>query len=80
MCSWSGGVISPNLPLCSSPLPMYPSAEGSASPLLAPSVSTSKSGSPVPAGEKLTSAASPAALELPKNHDRPEPLPIPEGE
>lgn len=74
MCSWS------NLPLCSSPLHVYPSAEGSASPLLAPSVSTSKSGSPVPAGEKLTCAASPVALELPKNHDHPEPLPIPEGE
>ncbi|XP_057193147.1 bromodomain adjacent to zinc finger domain protein 2B isoform X9 [Triplophysa rosa] len=75
MFSWSGGVISPNLPLCSSPLHIYPSAEGSASPLPAPSVSTSKSGSPVPTGEKLTS---PAALELPINHDHPEPLPIPE--
>ncbi|XP_073726899.1 bromodomain adjacent to zinc finger domain protein 2B isoform X4 [Misgurnus anguillicaudatus] len=76
MCNWSSGIISPNLPLCSSP--MYPSAEGSASPLMAPSVSTSKSGSPVPTGEKLTSAASPMALDLPRNHDHPEPLPIPE--
>ncbi|XP_067230644.1 bromodomain adjacent to zinc finger domain protein 2B isoform X4 [Chanodichthys erythropterus] len=78
LCSWSGGVISPNLPLCSSPLHMYPSVEGSASPLLAPSVSTSKSGSPVPTVEKLTSAPSPMALDLPRNHDHPEPLPIPE--
>uniref|UniRef100_A0A8C1QST7 Bromodomain adjacent to zinc finger domain, 2Ba n=1 Tax=Cyprinus carpio TaxID=7962 RepID=A0A8C1QST7_CYPCA len=78
--NWSGGIISPNLPLCSSPLHMYPSVEGSASPLLAPSVSTSKSGSPVPTGEKLTSASSPMALDLPRNHDHPEPLPIPEGE
>ncbi|XP_052415322.1 bromodomain adjacent to zinc finger domain protein 2B isoform X9 [Carassius gibelio] len=76
--NWSGGVISPNLPLCSSPLHMYPSVEGSASPLLAPSVSTSKSGSPVPTGEKLTSASSPMALEHPRNHDHPEALPIPE--
>ncbi|XP_016093702.1 bromodomain adjacent to zinc finger domain protein 2B isoform X4 [Sinocyclocheilus grahami] len=77
--NWSGGVISPNLPLCSSPLHMYPSVEGSASPLLAPSVSTSKSGSPVPTGEKLISASSPMALDLPRNHDHPQPLPIPEN-
>nr|XP_021332707.1 bromodomain adjacent to zinc finger domain protein 2B isoform X4 [Danio rerio] len=76
--SWSGGVISPNLPLCSSPLHMYPSVEGSASPLLAPSVSTSKSGSPVPTAEKLASAPSPVALDLPRNHDLPEPMAIPE--
>ncbi|TRY82484.1 hypothetical protein DNTS_029964 [Danionella cerebrum] len=76
--SWSGGVISPNLPLCSSPLHMYPSIEGSASPLLAPSVSTSKSGSPVPTGEKLPSAPSPVAQDFPRNHDHPEPQPIPE--
>ncbi|XP_051562139.1 bromodomain adjacent to zinc finger domain protein 2B-like isoform X6 [Myxocyprinus asiaticus] len=78
LCGWSVGVISPNLPLCSSPLHMYPSVEGSASPLLAPSVSTSKSGSPVPTGDKLASASSPMALDHPRNHDNPEPLPIPE--
>ncbi|XP_016411638.1 bromodomain adjacent to zinc finger domain protein 2B isoform X12 [Sinocyclocheilus rhinocerous] len=77
--NWSGGVISPNLHLCSSPLHIYPSVEGSASPLLAPSVSTSKSGSPVPTGEKLISASSPMALDLPRNHDHPQPLPIPEN-
>jgi len=54
--------------------------EGSASPLLAHSVSTSKSGSPVPTGEKLTATPSPMALDLPRNHDHPEALPIPEGE
>ncbi|XP_051985594.1 bromodomain adjacent to zinc finger domain protein 2B-like isoform X7 [Xyrauchen texanus] len=78
LCGWSVGVISPNLPLCSSPLHMYPSVEGSASPLLAPSVSTSKSGSPVPTGEKLASASSPMALDLQRNQDNSEPLPIPE--
>uniref|UniRef100_A0A671KWT9 Bromodomain adjacent to zinc finger domain protein 2B-like n=1 Tax=Sinocyclocheilus anshuiensis TaxID=1608454 RepID=A0A671KWT9_9TELE len=77
--NWSGGVISPNPPLCSSPLHIYSSVEGSASPLLAPSVSTSKSGSPVPTGEKLISASSPIALDLPRNHDHPQPLPIPEN-
>uniref|UniRef100_A0A671KX15 Bromodomain adjacent to zinc finger domain protein 2B-like n=1 Tax=Sinocyclocheilus anshuiensis TaxID=1608454 RepID=A0A671KX15_9TELE len=78
--NWSGGVISPNPPLCSSPLHIYSSVEGSASPLLAPSVSTSKSGSPVPTGEKLISASSPIALDLPRNHDHPQPLPIPESD
>ncbi|XP_066519299.1 bromodomain adjacent to zinc finger domain protein 2B [Hoplias malabaricus] len=77
LCGWSGGMISPNLPLCSSPLPLYPLAEGSASPLLAPSVSTSKSGSPVPHADKPPSAPSPV-IDLPRNHDHPEPQPIPE--
>uniref|UniRef100_A0AAR2KHL6 Bromodomain adjacent to zinc finger domain, 2Ba n=1 Tax=Pygocentrus nattereri TaxID=42514 RepID=A0AAR2KHL6_PYGNA len=77
MCGWSGGVISPNLPVCSSPLPLYPPVEGSASPLLAPSVSTSKSGSPAPPGDKPPSAPSPA-IDLPRNHDHPQPHPIPE--
>ncbi|XP_036425789.1 bromodomain adjacent to zinc finger domain protein 2B isoform X2 [Colossoma macropomum] len=77
MCGWSGGVISPNLPVCSSPLPIYPPAEGSASPLLAPSVSTSKSGSPAPPGDKPPSAPSPA-IDFPRNHDHPQPHPIPE--
>ncbi|XP_017337200.2 bromodomain adjacent to zinc finger domain protein 2B isoform X9 [Ictalurus punctatus] len=77
MCGWSGGVISPNLPMCSSPMPLCPLTEGSASPLLAPSVSTSKSGSPAPPGDKLPSALSPA-IDLPRNHDQPQPKPIPE--
>ncbi|XP_072539753.1 bromodomain adjacent to zinc finger domain protein 2B isoform X14 [Salminus brasiliensis] len=77
LCGWSGGVISPNLPVCSSPLPLYPLTEGSASPLLAPSVSTSKSGSPAPPGDKPPSAPSPA-IDMPRNHDHPQPHPIPE--
>uniref|UniRef100_W5KB21 Bromodomain adjacent to zinc finger domain 2B n=1 Tax=Astyanax mexicanus TaxID=7994 RepID=W5KB21_ASTMX len=77
MCGWAGGVLSPNLPMCSSPLPLYPLTEGSASPLLAPSVSTSKSGSPAPHGDKPPSASSPA-IDLPRNHDHPQPHPIPE--
>uniref|UniRef100_A0A8B9KJX3 Bromodomain adjacent to zinc finger domain, 2Ba n=1 Tax=Astyanax mexicanus TaxID=7994 RepID=A0A8B9KJX3_ASTMX len=77
MCGWAGGVLSPNLPMCSSPLPLYPLTEGSASPLLAPSVSTSKSGSPAPPGDKPPSASSPA-IDLPRNHDHPQPHPIPE--
>ncbi|XP_046708727.1 bromodomain adjacent to zinc finger domain protein 2B isoform X12 [Silurus meridionalis] len=77
MCGWSGGVISPNLPMCSSPMPLCPLTEGSASPLLAPSVSTSKSGSPAPPGDKPLSEPSPA-VDLPRNHDQPQPQPIPE--
>ncbi|TTI92360.1 Bromodomain adjacent to zinc finger domain protein 2B [Bagarius yarrelli] len=76
MCAWSGGMISPNLPMCSSPMPICPLAEGNASPLMAPSVSTSKSGSPPPPGDKPC-ALSPA-IDLPRNHDQPQPQPIPE--
>lgn len=77
LCGWSGGVISPNLPVCSSPMPLCPLTEGSASPLLPPSVSTSKSGSPAPPGDKPPSAASPV-LDLPRNHDQLNLQPIPE--
>ncbi|XP_026788912.2 bromodomain adjacent to zinc finger domain protein 2B isoform X4 [Pangasianodon hypophthalmus] len=77
ICGWSGGILSPNLPMCSSPMPLCPLTEGSASPLLAPSVSTSKSGSPAPPGDKPPSASSPA-IDLPRNHDQPQPQPIPE--
>ncbi|XP_076852469.1 bromodomain adjacent to zinc finger domain protein 2B isoform X3 [Brachyhypopomus gauderio] len=77
VCGWAGGVISPKLPPCSSPVPLCPLTEGNASPLLAPSVSTSKSGSPAPPGDKLVSTPSPA-VDLPRNHDHPQPLPIPE--
>lgn len=76
MCGWSGGMISPNLPMCSSPMPICPLTEGNASPLLAPSVSTSKSGSPAPPGDKP--CASSPAIDLPRNHDQPQPQPIPE--
>ncbi|XP_062853759.1 bromodomain adjacent to zinc finger domain protein 2B isoform X4 [Trichomycterus rosablanca] len=77
MCGWSGGVISPNLPMYSSPMPLCPLTEGSASPLLAPSVSTSKSGSPAPPGDKPLSSSSPA-IDLPRNHDHPQAQPIAE--
>ena len=70
----------PQLPLCSSPLPHYPSGEGSASPMLPPSVSTSMSGSPAPHGDKPPGAASPVPiLELTRPQDHPTPQPIPEG-
>ncbi|XP_041936036.1 bromodomain adjacent to zinc finger domain protein 2B isoform X4 [Alosa sapidissima] len=79
MCSWSGGLVTPHLPLCSSPLPHYPSGEGSASPLLPPSVCTSLSGSPAPHGDKPTGAMSPVPiLELSRPQDHPTPQPIPE--
>ncbi|XP_062383254.1 bromodomain adjacent to zinc finger domain protein 2B-like isoform X3 [Sardina pilchardus] len=79
ICSWSSGLVTPHLPLCSSPLPHYPSGEGSASPLLPPSVCTSKSGSPAPHGDKLTGTISPEPiLELNRPQDHPTPQPIPE--
>ncbi|KAL2087577.1 hypothetical protein ACEWY4_016405 [Coilia grayii] len=79
MCGWSGGLATPHLPLCSSPLPHYPSGEGSASPLLPPSVCTSKSGSPAPHGDKPAGASSPVPiLELSRPQDHPTPQPIPE--
>ncbi|XP_035250524.1 bromodomain adjacent to zinc finger domain protein 2B-like [Anguilla anguilla] len=81
-CGWPGGMVSPNLPFSSSPLPSmlgggYPLLEGNASPFLAPSVSTSKSDSPAPSSEKPPSAPSPV-LEVAKPQDYPDPRPIPE--
>ncbi|XP_064881399.1 bromodomain adjacent to zinc finger domain protein 2B-like isoform X10 [Oncorhynchus nerka] len=77
---WPSGMLSPSqLPFCSSPLPGHSglsSVEGSAN--VAPSVS-SKSESPVPPGEKLSSTVpSPAMMEVPKHSDHPTPRPIPE--
>ncbi|KAK1798080.1 hypothetical protein P4O66_000580 [Electrophorus voltai] len=77
VCGWTGGLTSAGLPACSSPVPMCPLTEGSPSPLLAPSISTSKSGSPAPPADKTLSAPSPA-IDLPRNHDHPQPQPIPE--
>ncbi|XP_028835607.1 bromodomain adjacent to zinc finger domain protein 2B isoform X2 [Denticeps clupeoides] len=77
LVGWPGGLVSPSLPLCSSPLPLHPAAEGCASPQLAPSVSTSKSESPLPPGEKPPCAPSPV-MELPKSQDHPTPRPIPD--
>ncbi|KAM3624937.1 uncharacterized protein V6R79_003992 [Siganus canaliculatus] len=71
--SWPSGMMSPSLPLCSSPSPMPGhSMEGNT----AASVS-SKSESPLPRIEKTSSMPSPA-LEMPKSLDHPTPQPIPE--
>lgn len=71
--SWPSGMMSPSLPLCSSPSPMPGhSLEGNT----AASVS-SKSESPLPRVEKTSSMPSPA-LEMPKSLDHPIPRPIPE--
>nr|XP_057944861.1 bromodomain adjacent to zinc finger domain protein 2B isoform X3 [Doryrhamphus excisus] len=71
--SWPSGMISPSLPLCSSPSPMpCQSLEGNT----AASVS-SKSDSPLPRIEKSSSMPSPA-MEIPKSLDHPMPRPIPE--
>uniref|UniRef100_A0A8C4NHL0 Bromodomain adjacent to zinc finger domain, 2Ba n=1 Tax=Dicentrarchus labrax TaxID=13489 RepID=A0A8C4NHL0_DICLA len=71
--SWPSGMMSPSLPLCSSPIPMPGhSLEGNT----AASVS-SKSESPLPRIEKTSSMPSPA-LEMPKSLDHPIPRPIPE--
>lgn len=69
--SWPSGMISPALPLCSSPSIMLAnSLEGNT----AASVS-SKSESPLPRLDKIS-----ATLEMPKSLDHPSPQPIPEGE
>ncbi|XP_029313194.1 bromodomain adjacent to zinc finger domain protein 2B isoform X4 [Cottoperca gobio] len=71
--SWPCGMISPSLPLCSSPIPMLGhSLEGNT----AASVS-SKSESPLPCIEKTSSMPSPA-LEMPKSLDHATPRAIPE--
>uniref|UniRef100_A0A8C5H4Z0 Bromodomain adjacent to zinc finger domain protein 2B-like n=1 Tax=Gouania willdenowi TaxID=441366 RepID=A0A8C5H4Z0_GOUWI len=71
--SWHSGVISPNLPLCSSPSPIQGhSLEANT----AASVS-SKSESPLPRIEKSSSMPSPA-FEMPKCLDHLNPQPIPE--
>ncbi|XP_071771100.2 bromodomain adjacent to zinc finger domain protein 2B isoform X2 [Centroberyx gerrardi] len=70
---WPSGMMSPSLPLCSSPSPMPGhSLEGNT----AASVS-SKSESPLPRIEKTPSVPSPA-LEMPKSLDHLTPRPIPE--
>lgn len=85
-CGWPGGMMSPTLPFSASLLPpsmlsaAYHHVEGNGNPLLAAaSLSSSKSKSPVPAGEKPPSAP-PTVVEVAKTQDYPDPLPIPEGE
>ncbi|KAM9484213.1 bromodomain adjacent to zinc finger domain protein 2B-like isoform 20-T21 [Salvelinus alpinus] len=83
-CGWPGGMMSTTLPFSASPLPpsmlsaAYHHVEGNGNPFLAASsLSSSKSKSPVPAGEKLPSAP-PTVVEVAKTQDYPNPLPIPE--
>ncbi|XP_055726649.1 bromodomain adjacent to zinc finger domain protein 2B-like isoform X10 [Salvelinus fontinalis] len=83
-CGWPGGMMIPTLPFSASPLPpsmlstAYHHVEGNGNPFLAASsLSSSKSKSPVPAGEKLPSAP-PTVVEVAKTQDYPNPLPIPE--
>ncbi|RXM31536.1 Bromodomain adjacent to zinc finger domain protein 2B [Acipenser ruthenus] len=80
-CGWPSGMLSPNLPFTSSPLPHalnsgFGATEGNPNPFLAASVSTSKSESPVPQNEKPPSAPSPT-IEVAKPVDHPCPRPIP---
>ncbi|XP_051786531.1 bromodomain adjacent to zinc finger domain protein 2B isoform X4 [Erpetoichthys calabaricus] len=81
-CGWSSGMLSQNVPFTSSPVPSSLSSgfgvsEANGNPFLAPSVSTSKSESPVPQNDKFLSAPSPA-LEVAKPVDYHSPRPIPE--
>ncbi|XP_033868859.3 bromodomain adjacent to zinc finger domain protein 2B-like isoform X18 [Acipenser ruthenus] len=81
-CGWPSGMLSPNLPFTSSPLPHalnsgFGAMEGNSNPFLAASISTSKSESPMPQNEKPPSAPSPA-IEVAKPVDYPCPRPIPE--
>ncbi|XP_045062498.1 bromodomain adjacent to zinc finger domain protein 2B-like isoform X3 [Coregonus clupeaformis] len=83
-CGWPGGMMIPTLPFSTSPLPpsmlgaAYHHVEGNGNPFLAAaSLSSSKSESPVPPGEKPPSAPSPV-VEVAKTQDYPDPLPIPE--
>ncbi|CAJ1049508.1 bromodomain adjacent to zinc finger domain protein 2B isoform X16 [Xyrichtys novacula] len=71
--SWPSGMLSPSLPMCSSPSPMPGHSLESNT---AASVS-SKSESPLPRIEKTSAMHSPA-LEMPKSLDHPTPRPIPE--
>ncbi|KAF3832814.1 hypothetical protein F7725_026479 [Dissostichus mawsoni] len=64
--SWPCGMITPSLPLCSSPIPMLGhSLEGNTTASV-----SSKSESPLPCVEKTSSMPSPA-LEMPKSLDHP---------
>ncbi|MGH0176383.1 UNVERIFIED_CONTAM: hypothetical protein FKN15_072640 [Acipenser sinensis] len=81
-CGWPSGMLGPNLPFTSSPLPHalnsgFGVMEGNSNPFLAASISTSKSEYPVPQNEKPPSAPSPA-IEVAKPVDYPCPRPIPE--
>ncbi|XP_040332321.1 bromodomain adjacent to zinc finger domain protein 2B isoform X15 [Herpailurus yagouaroundi] len=79
-CGWPTGVLTSNIPF-TSPLPSLGSglglSEGNGNSFLTPNVASSKSESPVPQNEKVSSTQ-PAAVEVAKPVDFPSPKPIPE--
>ncbi|XP_058550370.1 bromodomain adjacent to zinc finger domain protein 2B isoform X16 [Neofelis nebulosa] len=79
-CGWPTGVLTSNIPF-TSPLPGLGSglglSEGNGNSFLTPNVASSKSESPVPQNEKVSSTQ-PAAVEVAKPVDFPSPKPIPE--
>ncbi|KAM7106072.1 bromodomain adjacent to zinc finger domain protein 2B isoform 13-T16 [Molossus nigricans] len=79
-CGWPTGMLTSNIPF-TSPLPSLGSglalSEGNGNSFLTPNVASSKSESPVPQNEKVSSTQ-PAAVEVAKPVDFPNPKPIPE--
>ncbi|KAM8901523.1 bromodomain adjacent to zinc finger domain protein 2B isoform 14-T15 [Lycaon pictus] len=79
-CGWPTGVLTSNIPF-TSPLPGLGSglglSEGNGNSFLTPNVASSKSESPVPQNEKVSSTQ-PAPVEVAKPVDFPSPKPIPE--
>ncbi|XP_023372571.1 bromodomain adjacent to zinc finger domain protein 2B isoform X3 [Otolemur garnettii] len=79
-CGWPTGVLTSNIPF-TSPLPSLGSglglSEGNGNSLLTSNVASSKSESPVPQNEKVSSTQL-AAVEVAKPVDFPNPKPIPE--
>ncbi|KAI4544162.1 hypothetical protein MG293_004428 [Ovis ammon polii] len=79
-CGWPAGVLTSNIPF-TSPLPNLGSglglSEGNSNTYVTPNVAPSKSESPVPQNEKVSSTQ-PAAVEVAKPVDFPSPKPIPE--
>ncbi|KAL2774572.1 bromodomain adjacent to zinc finger domain protein 2B isoform b [Daubentonia madagascariensis] len=79
-CGWPTGVLTTNIPF-TSPLPSLGSglglSEGNGNSFLNSNVASSKSESPVPQNEKVSSTQ-PAAVEVAKPVDFPSPKPIPE--
>lgn len=81
LCGWPTGVLTSNIPF-TSPLPNLGAglglSEGNGNSFLIPNAASSKSESPVPQNEKVSSAQ-PVAVEVAKPVDFPSPKPIPEG-
>ncbi|XP_058156796.1 bromodomain adjacent to zinc finger domain protein 2B isoform X6 [Dasypus novemcinctus] len=79
-CGWPTGVLTSNIPF-TSPLPSLVSgmglSEGNGNSFLTPNITSSKSESPVPLNEKVSSTQ-PATVEVAKPVDYPSPKPIPE--